>query len=150
MRDRILDILGYLSQSLEEEKDLFYDSEEIWDHLQTRGYTETDIEGALDHIKKMSLEVPGPFFSDAVPVYRSYSHQENVSLSKKVRGYLWKLKVRGIIDHALEDEIVQKALNLDTPAGLREIKTVAALTIFGYEHKTKVEKKSSLPNLHLN
>ena len=43
--------------------------------------------------------------------------------------------MRGIIDHLIEDEIIQKAMNLEAPAGLREIKTVAALTVFGYEHK---------------
>lgn len=100
-----------------------------------RGYSEQEIETALSHIEKMSLDVPGPFWSDAIPVYRSYTIEEMARLPAKVRGYLWKLKCRGIIDHALEDEIVQKAMNLEEPAGLREIKTVAALTVFGYEHK---------------
>ncbi len=150
MRNRTLDILGFLSQSLEDERDLFYDSEEIWEELQIKGYSEGDIQGALQHIEKTSLEAPGPFFSDSVPVHRAFSHQEISYLSNKVRGYLWKLKVRGIIDHALEDEIVQKALNLEEPATLREIKTVAALTVFGYEHKTQGSKKSFSTHLHLN
>jgi hypothetical protein len=51
--------------------------------------------------------------------------------------------MRGIIDHAIEDEIIQKAMNLEMPAGLREIKTVAALTVFGYEHKIQGESSSS-------
>ena len=53
------------------------------------------------------------------------------------RGYLWRLKYMGVIDHALEDEIVHKAMNLEEPAGLRAIKTVAALTVFGYEHRAQ-------------
>lgn len=135
MRDKISNILALFSQSLERNKDLFYDAEEIWDLLSARGFSDDDIEKAISHIQKTSLEVPGPYWSDSVPVYRIYSDEERTRLSKAAKGYLWKLKMRGIIDHAIEDEIIQKAMNLETPAGLREIKTVAALTVFGYEHK---------------
>src|SRR4051812_15181027 len=93
----------------------------------------------------MSLQVPGTFWSDSLPVHRAYSGEEMTRLSTKVRGYLWKLKCRGIIDHILEDEIIQKAMNLEEPASLREIKTVAALTVFGYEHKSQMESDSSIP-----
>jgi uncharacterized protein Smg (DUF494 family) len=130
-----------LSQSLLKNKDLFYDGQEIWDELAQQGFSETDIESALEHIERMSLQVPGPFWSEAIPVHRAFSAEEATRLSPKVRGYLWKLKCRGIIDHALEDEIVQKAMNLEDPAGLREIKTVAALTVFGYEHRVQPEKE---------
>ena len=137
LRDKILNILSFLSQSLLQDKDLFYDAQEIWDGLSDQGYSENEIETALSHIERMSLQVPGPFWSDVIPVHRAYSSEEMSRLSPKVRGYLWKLKSRGIIDHALEDEIVQKAMNLEEPPGLREIKTVAALTVFGYEHRAQ-------------
>jgi uncharacterized protein Smg (DUF494 family) len=150
LRDKILNILGLLSQCLDRDKDLFYDAQEIWDDLTTRGYSEVEIENALSHIEKTSLEYPGPFWSDAIPVHRSYSMDEMTRLSSKARGYLWKLKSRGIIDHALEDEIVQKAMNLENPAGLREIKTVAALTVFGYEHKFQGQPKHHYGDSHLN
>jgi len=101
---------------------------------------------ALSHIERMSLNVPGAFWSDAIPVHRSYTIEEMTKLSTKVRGYLWKLKCRGVIDHALEDEIVQKAMNLEEPAGIREIKTVAALTVFGYEHKFQVDRDAHYLN----
>lgn len=143
MRDKILDILALFSQSLERNKDLFYDAEEIWDQLSSRGFSDEDIEGAINHIKKTSLEIPGPYWSEGVPVYRIYSDDEHSRLSKSAKGYLWKLKMRGIIDHAIEDEIIQKAMNLEMPAGLREIKTVAALTVFGYEHKIQGGSPSS-------
>jgi uncharacterized protein Smg (DUF494 family) len=142
VRDKILNILGVLSQSLNNNKDLFYDSQEIWDELTQRGFSEEDIEDAVSHIEKTTLEIPGPYWSDALPVHRSYTEEEVFRLSSRVRGYLWKLKCRGIIDHALEDEIVHKAMNLEDPAGLREIKTVAALTVFGYEHKISGDRDS--------
>lgn len=128
-----------LSQSLLKNKDLFYDAQEIWDDLASRGYSEEDIEKAVSHIERTSLNVPGSFWSDIIPVHRTFTSEESTRLSTKVRGYLWRLKCRGVIDHALEDEIVQKAMNLEEPAGLREIKTVAALTVFGYEHKFQAE-----------
>jgi uncharacterized protein Smg (DUF494 family) len=140
LRDKILNILGLLSQSLLHNKDLFYDAQEIWEDLTQRGFSESEIEMALSHIERMSLDIPGAFWSDSLPVHRSYTFEEMTRLSTKVRGYLWKLKCRGVIDHALEDEIVQKAMNLEEPAGLREIKTVAALTVFGYEHKFQVDR----------
>lgn len=150
MREKILNILSVLSQCLEKNKDLFYDAQEIWDDLTTKGYSESEIETALSHIEKTALEYPGPFWSDAIPVHRSYSSEEMTRLSTKARGYLWKLKSRGIIDHALEDEIVQKAMNLEEPAGLREIKTVAALTVFGYEHKFQGQPKHRYSEIQLN
>lgn len=151
MRDKVLNILGLLSQSLARDKDLFYDAEEIWEELTHRGFSESEIETALAQIERMSLDIPGPFWSDALPVYRVYTLDEMARLSSRVRGYLWKLKCRGIIDHALEDEIVQKAMNLEDPAGLKEIKTVAALTIFGYEHRYQSEGQNHFTyDSHLN
>lgn len=135
MKDKILSILALFSQSLLKNKDLVYDAQEIWDELTSKGFSEEEIEDAVSHIERVMLEVPGPYWSESLPVHRSYTDEEVIRLSPRIRGYLWKLKCRGIIDHALEDEIVHKAMNLEEPAGLREIKTVAALTVFGYEHK---------------
>lgn len=135
LKERIQKILGHLSQCLKQEKDLFYDGEEIWTTLSDRGFSDGDIEHALGHIEKTAFATPGPFWSERQPSHRIYSTEEITRLSPRVRGFLWKLKFRGVIDHALEDEIVQKALDLEEPAGIREIKTVAALTVFGYEHK---------------
>ncbi len=135
LRDKILNILGVLSQSLQKNKDLFYDAKEIWEELSCKGFSADEIESALEHIEKTTLCVPGPFWSDAIPVYRSFTLEENLKISKHARGFLWKLKCRGIINHALEDEIIQKAMEMDDCVSCREIKTVAALTIFGYEHK---------------
>lgn len=142
LRDRISNILSLLSQSLRQDKDLFYDGEEIWETLMEKGFSEEDIEATLAQIERMALQVPGPYWSESLPVHRAYTNDEIFRLSTKVRGYLWNLKCRGIIDHVLEDEIVQRAMNLEDPAGLREIKTVAALTVFGYElrvHDASVE-----------
>ncbi len=144
MHGKILNILSHLSQSIEENKDLFYDAQEIWEELAQRGYDEDDIEMALGHLEKMLLELPGQFWSDAIPVYRSYTHEEMGKLPSRVRGYLWRLKCKGVIDHALEDEIVHKAMNLEGDAGIREIKTVAALTVFGYEHRFQVERPTPI------
>lgn len=143
MRERILNILSYLSQSLSSNKDLVYDAQEIWDELATRGYSEDEIELALLQIERMSLNVPGPYWSNGIPTYRTYAPGETTKLTARARGYLWTLKSRGVIDHALEDEIVQKAMNLAERAGVREIKTVAALTIFGYEHRIQVETETA-------
>ena len=137
MRDKILNIIGYLTQSLQKNKDLFYDAQEIWEDLTRMGFSEDEIETTLGHLEKMLLEVPGPFWSHILPVYRVYTKEESTQLSVKTRSYLWRLKSRGVIDHAIEDEIVQKAMNLEDPPSLKEIKMVAALTIFGYEHKAQ-------------
>ena len=135
MRQKILDILGHLTQSLHQDKDLFYDSDAIWQELGSQGFSDEEILEALTHIEKTTLEEIGPYWSQEIPVCRVYTSKEAAQISKKARGYLWKLKVRGIIDHALEDEIIEKAMNLEGETGIKEIKTVAALTVFGYEHK---------------
>ena len=135
MREKILNILGVLSESLLEDKDLFYDSQEIWEKLGHQGFSDQEIESALAHIERIFLGQPGKFWSDRIPTYRSFSTEENCKLTAEARGYLWSLKSRGVIDHALEDEIVSKAMDLEESVGRDEIKTVAALTIFGYEHK---------------
>lgn len=137
VRDKIHNILSHLCQSLHQEKDLFYDAQEIWEELSEKGFSEEEIESTLAHIERISLQVPGPYWNSEIPVHRAYTRIEMSKVTKKARGYLWTLKTRGIIDHALEDEIVHKAMNLEELAGVREIKTVAALTIFGYEHRAE-------------
>ena len=149
MRQKILNILGHLSHSLQQNKDLFYDADQIWEELSSHGFSEEEILGALSHIEKTMLEEIGPFWSQDIPVCRVYSPKESNQSSCKARGYLWKLKVRGIIDHALEDEIIEKAMNLEGETGIREIKTVAALTLFGYEHKLHGESQVGLTDSFL-
>lgn len=150
MRTKTLNILGYLTQSLLRRRDLFYDAQEIWDELAAQGYTEKDIADALCHIERAWLESVGPFWSENIPVYRSYSPDERTQLPPRARTYLFRLKCRGIIDHALEDEIICKAMQLEEPVGLREIKTVAALTVFGYEHRLQEDGTFSQVNNTLN
>ncbi len=142
MREKVLNILGLLSQSVSQDKDLFYDAEEIWDDLLHRGYSENDIESAIQQMEKMLLEIPGPYWSDQIPVHRCFTKEEATRLSPRVQGYLWQLKTRGIIDHALEDEIVHRVMNLEEHTGLREMKTVVALTIFSHEHKIQLDRGS--------
>jgi len=139
LRQKIRHILGHLSQSIRQDKDLFYDSDTIWEELSTQGFSDEEILGALQHIEKNTLAEIGPYWSQDIPVCRVYTSKESNQISRQARGYLWKLKVRGIIDHALEDEIIEKAMNLEGETGIREIKTVAALTLFGYEHKAHGE-----------
>ncbi len=119
------------------EKDLFYDAQEIWEELGTQGFSDDEIEGALDHLERVFLQNPGSYWSNIIPVHRTYTIQEMAKVSARARGYLWTLKSRGVIDHALEDEIVHKAMNLEELAGVREVKTVAALTVFGYEQRAQ-------------
>lgn len=135
MANNVLKILSLLSGHLQKNRDLFYDAQEIWDELLNKGFSEFEIERALDHIERTLLSMPGPFWSDRFPTYRAYTDEEMRKIPPRVRGYLWRLKCQGVIDHALEDEIVHKVMNLEEPAGLKQIKTVAALTVFGYEHK---------------
>ena len=150
MRQKILNILGHLSQSLQKDQDLFYDADKIWEELSGQGFSEEDILATLSHIEKTTLEEIGPFWSEEIPVCRVYSPKEASQISKRARGYLWKLKVRGIIDHALEDEIIQKAMDLEGETTLREIKTVAALTLFGYEQKSHTETNFGFSDSFLN
>ena len=149
MRDRTLNILGFLSQYINRNKDLFYDAEEVWAELLNLGFSEHEIKTAVHHVKETMLKMPGPFWNEVFPVLRSYSPEEMHKLSTKARGFLWRLKCQGVIDHALEDEIVHKVMELEAPAGLKEIKTVAALTVFGYEHKTQAEVRVDTIS-HLN
>lgn len=137
LQDKILNILGHLSEQIQHNKDLVYDAQEIWEALSRKGFSDDEIEGALEHIEATSLEGPGPFWSEHIPIYRTYCAEEVVKVTSRARGFLWQLKSSGVIDHAMEDEILQKALNLEDRAGLKEIKTVAALTIFGYEHRAQ-------------
>jgi uncharacterized protein Smg (DUF494 family) len=128
---------------------LFYDSDTIWQELSAQGFGEEEIVEALSHIERTTLEEIGPYWSEEIPVCRVYTSKESSQISKKARGYLWKLKVRGIIDHALEDEIIEKAMNLEGETGIKEIKTVAALTLFGYEHKAHSDSSLGLTDSFL-
>lgn len=142
MRDKTLNILSFLSQSLSRDRDLFYDAEEIWNELTENGFSENEIERAIGYVEKVTLTLPGSFWSEDIPVHRSYTPKEMTQLSPKARGFLWMLKYKGVIDHALEDEIIHKAMKLEYPAGLKEIKVVAALTVFGYEHKIQSQGRT--------
>lgn len=144
MKETIYKILGHLCQFVEKDKDLFYDGDEIWQNLCDLGFQEDEIEETLLYIEGLLLKMPGPFWSDTIPVNRVFSREERLKLAPRVQGFLWRLKLQGTIDHALEDEIIERILALEEGANLKDIKTVAALTIFGYELKFQRDLKHEI------
>ncbi len=147
-------ILSFLAQMADQEKDLVMDADEIVDSLIDRGYSTEDIQSAFSHLEKQLLRNSGAFWSHQVPSYRTYDPVELSQISPAARGYLWRLKCQGVVDHALEDEIIYKVMarpeRITHQVHLQEIKTVAALTLFGYEHKSSMQQNPHMGQHHLN
>lgn len=133
MRERILSILSHMSQFVSQEKDLFYDEDELLDSLKAQGFTDKEVKSALDWLKKITLfdRLKGfenhPFGVSP----RVFDPEESFRFTGESRGYLWKLRAAGLIDEDVQEEIITKALTLDVDEiGLQDVILISALTIF--------------------
>ncbi len=85
-----------------------------------------------------SMAIPDrtePVLGHSFPSTRIFTPEEMRALSKEARGFLVRLRSLGILDDRIQEEIIDKALQMaDEEISLQEMKTVTALTLFARSH----------------
>lgn len=131
MRERVLAIVSLIAQYVMGEQDALSEND-IVEELLAVGYEAEEIDAAFSWMQSLALqpqdqvlELPG------VLPQRVFTDEEVRGLSREARGLLVRLRLLGILDDETQEEIIDKALQVaDDEVTLKEMKTIAALTLF--------------------
>ena len=131
MRERILEIVSLIAQFVMEERDPLTETE-IVEELLAAGFESEEIDAAFGWMENVSL---APSLKSRPPLAaagnRVFSPEETRLLSCEARGLLLRLRELGVLDDELCEEIIDRARQTaDDEVDLKELKTLAALTLF--------------------
>lgn len=131
MRERVLAIVGIIAQYVMDERDDFNETE-IVEELLAEGYAADEIDAAFSWMEKLSLHPTRQSEQRLLsPTWRIFTPEENRALCPEARGFLIRLRSLGILDNESQEEILERALQLDEgELSLKEIKALTALTLF--------------------
>lgn len=135
MRERVLAIVSIIAQFVMEERELPSETE-IVEELLAVGFEAEEIDAAFHWMESQSLpSTSGTMPAMTLPSHRIFTRKECLALSCEARGFLIRLRTMGILDHDLEEEIIEQAMQVaEDEISLKELKTIAALTLFARSH----------------
>ncbi|MBD3332398.1 DUF494 family protein [candidate division GN15 bacterium] len=134
MRDRILEIVVFLIDYMQEHREQVSDIDDISSILETMGYQDDEISAAYSWLMDRINPDAEEYFA-SFPVRHSSTRvltaSERALLSTEAQGFLFKLMNLGLIDDE-QFEIVLDRLSVVSTASVteEEIKTVASAVLF--------------------
>jgi Smg protein len=134
LRERVLAIVSLIAQYVMEDHDLLTENELVAELLAV-GFDEEEIEAAFRWMETLSLQTrQKPPQLQVSSSHRVFTSEESRSLSTEARGFLVRLRTLGILDHELEEEIIERAMHAEEVLSLPEFKTLVVLTLFTRSH----------------
>ncbi|MCK5681387.1 DUF494 family protein [bacterium] len=134
MYQRVMAIIGIISDYLADEVDLFEQEEEIVDDLVSLGFDFSEIETAFGWIANLSqgkeLNLHLLDLEPESEFQRHFSLEERQSLSVDSRTWLTKLRQMEILSQVAVEDIIDQAIMLGgSQIGLEDIKVISTMVI---------------------
>ncbi len=131
MRERVLAIVSFIAQYVLEDKD-FLSEGDLVEELLSVGFEAEEIDAAFSWMESLSLQAGKALPQQLqVPSCRIFTSEEKRVLSTEAQGFLARLRMMGILDDEIQEEIIEKALQVsEDGVSLKEIKTITALALF--------------------
>ncbi len=136
MYQRVMAIIGIISDYLADEVDLFEQEEEIVDDLVSLGFDFPEIETAFGWIANLSqgkeLNLDLLDLEPESDFQRHFSLEERQCMSADARAWLSKLRQMDIVDQVIIEDIFDQAIMLagKNIIGFEDIKVIAAMVVF--------------------
>ena len=135
LRERVLAIVTAIAQFVLEGREI-PDESQLVEELLDAGFSSDEIAAAFDwleHLSQQPERESEPVLT--MPNHRVFTHAEIRQLSSEARGFLVRLRGLGILDDALQEEIIERAIDSsDDEVTLSDMKTITALTVFARSH----------------
>lgn len=132
MRERVLAIVTILARYFLEERNLISETELV-EELLSVGFDEEEIDAAFNWMQGLSPSSDAPIEKKPLTTYnqRIFTPEEKRLLSDEARGFLIRLRNLGILDDDAQEEIIERAFQLEEEdISLKEIKVMTALSLF--------------------
>lgn len=134
-KERVLAIVSIIAQYVAEENRL-PSSSDIVEELLASGYDAEEIDAAFLWMESFSLQDGATDHAElTVPSQRIFTAEERRAISREGRGFLTQIRGLGILDDASQEDIIQKAVQLDEDeVTLADMKNLTALTLLTRSH----------------
>ena len=133
MRERVLAIVSFIAQYFLDDRDVMTEHDLV-EELLSVGFEAEEIDAAFVWMESQALCAPAGSETSLNPPtlsHRVFSTEESRTLSSEARGFLTRLRTMGILDNEIQEEVIEKALQMaDDEVTLKEIKTITVLTMF--------------------
>ncbi len=132
MKENVLDLLIYLFENTMNADEVPRpDRRTLRRELEKAGFTEPDIERALEWLDGLSGEQVGKVAEATARAVRVFSGQELVRLDTDVRGYLMYLENVQILSGAQRELVIDRLMALDADEiDIEQVKWVVLMVLF--------------------
>lgn len=134
-KERVLAIVSIIAQYVAEENRL-PSSSDIVEELLASGFDSEEIDAAFLWMESLSLQGGVSDHAElTIPSQRIFTAEECQAISCEGRGFLTQIRGMGILDHASQEDIIQKAVQLaEDEMNLADMKNLTALTLLTRSH----------------
>jgi len=136
LRERVLAIVSIIAQYVLGDRDTVTEND-IVEELLAVGFEADEIDAAFSWMQNVGASAPGKARDLAeVRSQRIFTAEEKRDISADARGLLIRLRTLGILDDEAQEEIIDRAMQVaEDPVSLKEMKAIAALTLFSRNHE---------------
>ncbi|OEU62552.1 MAG: hypothetical protein BA870_09245 [Desulfuromonadales bacterium C00003094] len=134
-KERVLAIVSIIAQYVAEENRL-PSSSDIVEELLASGFNAEEIDAAFLWMESFSFQGSASAHAElTIPSQRIFTTEERRAISCEGRGFLTQIRGLGILDDASQEDIIQKAVQLDEDeVTLADMKNLTALTLLTRSH----------------
>ncbi len=135
LKERVLAIVSIIAQYVAEENRL-PSSSDIVEELLASGFEAEEIDAAFLWMESFPLQGGASDHAElTIPSQRIFTTEECQAISCEGRGFLTQIRGLGILDDASQEDIIQKAVQLDEDEmTLADMKNLTALTLLTRSH----------------
>ncbi len=129
MKENIFDVLMYLFENyMEEEIDIFPDSDAIRTELLEAGFQQMAVSKAFDWLASLSLQ--GLIKTSAAPSFRIFCREEVAKLDIECRNLIMFLEQSGILNAANREIVIDRAMALENEdISLEKLKWITLMVL---------------------
>jgi len=139
VRNRILEIVVYLMDHIQEHRGQIIDIEDLSAHLKSMGYTENEISSAYSWLVDRFESTSENFYTDFPQVHcstRILTDYERYQYSPEAYGFLLKLQSQSLIDDQQFETVLERgAIFSPKPVNEEQIKLIVSSVVFNDMHE---------------
>jgi uncharacterized protein Smg (DUF494 family) len=131
MNNRVIDAIGLIHEFVANHWDNIVGQNEVHEELMNQGFSQQEISKAFKLIEDQVYQVAKHRSARVLESNRVMTSSERLKISPVAFSFLLRLLKRGIVDHILFEDIVERsARSADPIVGLRQMRRLTALALY--------------------
>jgi uncharacterized protein Smg (DUF494 family) len=131
MNSRVNDAVGLIHEFVANHWESIVGQNEVHDELMNQGFSQQEISKAFKLIEEQVFQVANHRSGKVLETNRVMTSNEGLKIHSGAFSFLLKLLKRGILDHLLFEDIVERAVrSADPQIGLRQMRRLTALALY--------------------